>query len=106
MGIRKEVISFCSFISGLYRIQEKKERSYHSLNPVAFLHMTKPVLDTYIALGIMGSIVIGGVMLEKYLIQSDYTSAARWLSHGLFHGIRIGGLGFIGYVFIRIVMMF
>ncbi|MDZ5610480.1 hypothetical protein U2I54_26565 [Bacillus pseudomycoides] len=106
MEIRKKVITFRSFRGGLYKIQEKKERSYYSLSPVAFLHMTEPVLNTYIALGIMGSIVIGGVMLEKYLIQNDYISVARWLSNGLYHGIRIGGVGFIGYVFIQIVMMF
>ncbi|MDM5152500.1 hypothetical protein QUF88_00175 [Bacillus sp. DX1.1] len=106
MSFRKEVIPFRSFMDSLYKNKENKVRSFNSLSPLAFLHMSEPILNTYIALGIMGSVVISAVMLEKYLVQHDHVSAARWLSDGLHYGIRIGGIGFIGYVFIRIVTMF
>jgi len=68
--------------------------------------MSDQLLHTYIALGVMGTISIGAVMLEKYLVRNDYISAAKFVSEGIYHGMRIGGVCLIGYVFIRILMMF
>lgn len=64
------------------------------------------MLTTFISLGALGVTTIGGVMLEKHLVKNDYVAAARFVSDGMYHGMRIGGVCFIGYVFIRIVMMF
>lgn len=54
----------------------------------------------------MGTILIGAVMLDKYLVRHDYISAAKFVSEGIYHGTRIGGVCLIGYVFVRIVIMF
>ena len=47
-----------------------------------------------------------GSSARKYLVQNDYVSAAKLLSDGIHYGVRMGGIGFIGYAFIRIVIMF
>ena len=67
--------------------------------------MSDSVIHTYLALGVMGAVLIGAVLLERYLVQNDYVSA-KLLSDGIHYGVRIGGIGFIGYTFIRIVIMF
>lgn len=54
----------------------------------------------------MGTVLVGAVMLEKYLVRHDYISVAKFVSEGIYHGMRIGGICLIGYVFIRIVIMF
>ena len=54
----------------------------------------------------MGTVLIGAVLLEKYLVQKDYVLAAKLLSDGIHYGVRMGGIGFIGYAFLRIVIMF
>lgn len=64
------------------------------------------MLGTYIAISTLGTITIGGVMLEKYLVKNDNVAAAKFVSEGIYHGTRIGAVAFIGYVFMRIVMMF
>ncbi|MBJ7987952.1 hypothetical protein [Bacillus cereus] len=64
------------------------------------------MLTTFISLGALGVTTIGGVMLEKHLVKNDHVAAARFVSDGMYHGMRIGGVCFIGYVFIRFVMMF
>ena len=102
----KETISLHEFMYRSYEEKEKKIRKCNSLNPFAFLHMSDQVLNTYIALGVMGTVLIGAVMLEKYLVRHDYISAAKFVSEGIYHGMRIGGICLIGYVFIRIVIMF
>lgn len=106
MRTRKETIPFRKFMDRSYKDKEKKIRKYNSLSPFAFLHMSDQVLHTYIALGVMGTILIGAVMLEKYLVRHDYISAAKFVSEGIYHGTRIGGVCLIGYVFVRIVIMF
>ena len=106
MFTRKQVISFRDFMSGSYKKKAQKIQRYHSLSPLAFVHMSDPILNTYLVLGIMGTVLIGAVLLEKYLVQKDYVLAAKLLSDGIHYGVRIGGVGFIGYVFIRIVIMF
>jgi len=103
---RKETVSFREFKDRSNEEKEKKIRKYNSLSPFAFLHMSDQVLNTYIALGVMGTILIGAVMLEKYLVRHDYISAAKFVSEGIYHGTRIGGVCLIGYVFVRIVIMF
>jgi hypothetical protein len=106
MGGRKETVSFREFKDRSYEEKEKKIRKYNLLSPFAFLHMSDQVLNTYISLGIMGTVLIGAVMLEKYLLRHDYIFAAKFVSEGIYHGMRIGGVCLIGYVFIRIVIMF
>ncbi|MGE7869582.1 hypothetical protein ACQKNO_26155 [Bacillus paramycoides] len=101
-----EVIPFRSFMDGSYKKKEKKICNYNSLSPLAFLHMSDSILNTYLALGVIGTVLIGAVMLEKYLVQHDHLSAAKFVSDGIYHGTRIGGVCFIGYVFIRILIMF
>lgn len=64
------------------------------------------MLGTFISLGALGTITIGGVMLEKYLVKNDHVAAAKFVSEGLYQGMRIGGVCFIAYAFIRIVIMF
>lgn len=86
--------------------KEKKIRKYNSLSPFAFLHMSDQVLNTYIALGVMGTVLIGTVMLEKYLVRNDHIFAAKFVSESIYYGMRIGGVCLIGYVFVRIVIMF
>ena len=97
-------------LSGFYEwVVQKKEiqiQKYHAGSPLAFLHMSDSVIHTYLALGVMGAVLIGAVLLERYLVQNDYVSAAKLLSDGIHYGVRIGGIGFIGYTFIRIVIMF
>ncbi|MBD5798393.1 hypothetical protein BHU24_05210 [Bacillus pseudomycoides] len=106
MFTRKQVIPFRSFVDGSYKIEEKKTRKYNSLSPLAFLHMSDQIINTYLALGVMGTVLIGAVLLEKYLVKNDHVSAAKFISDGIYHGMRIGGVCLIGYVFIRIVIMF
>ncbi len=89
-----------------YEEKEKKIHKYNSVSPFAFLHMSDQVLHTYIALGVMGTVLIGAVILEKYLVRHDHISAAKFISEGIYYGMRIGGVCLIGYVFIRILIMF
>ena len=63
------------------------------------------MIHTYLALGVMGTVLIGAVLLEKYLVQKDYVFT-KLLSDGIHYGVRMGGIGFIGYAFLRIVIMF
>ena len=103
---RKETISFREWMNRSYEEKEKKIRKYNSVSPFAFLHMSDQVLHTYIALGVMGTVLIGAVILEKYLVRHDHISAAKFISEGIYYGMRIGGVCLIGYVFIRILIMF
>ncbi|WP_242268879.1 hypothetical protein [Bacillus cereus group sp. BfR-BA-01352] len=103
---RKETISFRECMNRPYKEKEKKIRKYNSFSPFAFLHMSDQVLHTYIALGVIGMVSIGAVMLEKYLVRHDHISAAKFISEGIYYGMRIGGVCLIGYVFIRIVIMY
>ncbi|CAM4276350.1 hypothetical protein BAMA_07840 [Bacillus manliponensis] len=64
------------------------------------------MVGTYIVLSAVGVVTIGRVVLEKHLMKNDKVAAARLLSDGLYHGVRLSGIAFIGYVFVRIVMMF
>ena len=64
------------------------------------------MLTTFISLGALGVTTIGGALLEKYLVKNDHVTAAKIVSDGIYHGIRIGGVCFIGYVFIKILIMF
>ncbi|MGQ8826953.1 MULTISPECIES: hypothetical protein [Bacillus cereus group] len=64
------------------------------------------MLTTFISLGALGTITIGGAILEKHLVKNDHVAAAKLLSDGMYHGMRIGGVCFIGYVFIKILIMF
>ncbi|AKR13149.1 hypothetical protein AC241_31325 (plasmid) [Bacillus thuringiensis] len=64
------------------------------------------MLTTFILLGALGVTTIGGAILEKHLVKNDHIAAAKLVSDGMYHGMRISGVCFIGYVFIRIVMMF
>ncbi|MGE6553243.1 hypothetical protein ACQKFK_31320 [Bacillus mycoides] len=106
MFSKKEVIPFRSFMDRSYKDKIPKIRKYNSISPLAFLHMSDSILNTYLALGVMGTVLIGAVLLEKYLVKNDHVSASKFVSDGIYHGTRIGGVCFIGYVFIRIVMMF
>ncbi|WP_242266284.1 MULTISPECIES: hypothetical protein [unclassified Bacillus cereus group] len=102
----KQIIPFRDFMSGSYKKKEIQIQKYHAWSPLAFLHMSESILNTYLALGVMGTALIGVVLLEKYLVQNDSIAAAKLLSDGIHYGVRIGGIGFIGYTFIRIVIMF
>lgn len=64
------------------------------------------MLTTFISLGVLGVTTIGGAILEKHLVKNDNAAAAKLLSDGMYHGMRIGGVCFIGYVFIKILIMF
>ena len=101
----KQIIPFRDFMSGSYK-RKIQIQKYHAGSPLAFLHMSDSVIHTYLALGVMGAVLIGAVLLERYLVQNDYVSATKLLSDGIHYGVRIGGIGFIGYTFIRIVIMF
>ena len=103
---RKETISFQAFMDQSYK--KKKQTKIFSVGPIspfAFFHMSSPLVHTYVALGIVGGLTIGAVLLEKYLVRNDHMFPAKLVSEGLYYGVRIGGIGFIGYVFIRILMM-
>lgn len=106
MFTKKQVIPFRDFMSGSYKKKERQIQKYHAGSPLAFLHMSDSMIHMYFALGVMGTVLIGAVLLEKYLVQNDYVLAAKLLSEGIHYGVRIGGVGFIGYVFLRIVIMF
>lgn len=64
------------------------------------------MLTTFISLGALGVTTIGGALLEKHLVKNDHVAAAKLLSDAIYHGMRIGGVCFISYVFIQIVEMF
>lgn len=64
------------------------------------------MITTFVSLGALGVTTIGGVMLEKHLVKNDQVTAAKFVSDGMYHGMRIGGVCFIGYVFIKILIMF
>ncbi|PHD85462.1 hypothetical protein [Bacillus toyonensis] len=64
------------------------------------------MVTTFISLGVLGATTIGGAILEKHLVKNDHVVAAKLLSSGMYHGMRIGGVCFIGYVFIKILNMF
>ncbi|MEW4151388.1 hypothetical protein Q0N88_14385 [Bacillus thuringiensis] len=102
----KQIIPFRDFMSGSYKKKEIQIQRYHVGSPLAFLHMSDSMIHMYFALGVMGTVLIGAVLLEKYLVQNDHVLAAKLLSDGIHYGMRIGGVGFIGYAFIRIVIMF
>ncbi|MGR5978103.1 hypothetical protein ACT7DJ_07265 [Bacillus cereus] len=102
----KQIIPFRDFMSGSYKTKEIQIQKYHAGSPLTFLHMSDSMIHTYLALGVMGTVLIGAVLLEKYLVQNDYVLAAKLLSDGIHYGVRIGGIGFIGYAFLRIVIMF
>ncbi|HDR7659077.1 MULTISPECIES: hypothetical protein [Bacillus] len=106
MRVRKERIFFRKFIDRSYKDKENTIRKYNSLSPFAFFHMSDQVLNTYIALGIMGTVLIGAVLLEKYLVQNEHILAAKVVSGSIYYGMRIGGVCLIGYAFVRIVIMF
>ncbi|WP_306008428.1 hypothetical protein [Bacillus sp. MMSF_3353] len=106
MRVRKERIFFRKFIDRPYKDKENTIRKYNSLSPFAFFHMSDQVLNTYIALGIMGTVLIGAVLLEKYLLQNEHIFAAKVVSGSIYYGMRIGGVCLIGYAFVRIVSMF
>ena len=40
--------------------------------------MSDSVIHTYLALGVMGAVLIGAVLLERYLVQNDYVSALNY----------------------------
>ena len=69
-------------LSGFYEwVVQKKEiqiQKYHAGSPLAFLHMFDSVIHTYLALGVMGAVLIGAVLLERYLVQNDYVSALNY----------------------------
>ena len=70
-------------LSGFYECRTKKRDTntkYHAGSPLAFLHMSDSVIHTYLALGVMGAVLIGAVLLERYLVQNDYVSANKLLS--------------------------
>ncbi|AKR39202.1 hypothetical protein P4K49_30560 [Bacillus cereus] len=64
------------------------------------------MLTTFISLGALGVMTIGGALLEKHLVKNNHVAAAKLLSDGIYYGMRIGGVCFISYVFIQIVEMF
>ncbi|PFM59849.1 hypothetical protein COJ48_24745 [Bacillus cereus] len=106
MRARKERISFREFMDRLFKDKEKNICKYNSLSPFAFFYMSDQVLNTYIALAVIGMILIGTVMLEKYLVRNDHIFAAKIVSESIYFGMRIGGVCLIGYAFVRIVIMF
>ncbi|HDR5353539.1 TPA: hypothetical protein QCS32_005309 [Bacillus thuringiensis] len=106
MFTRKQAIPFRSFMDRSYKDKIPKIRKYNSISPLAFLHISDQMINTYLALGVIGTVLIGAVLLEKYLVKNDHVAASKFVSDGIYHGTRIGGVCFIGYVFIRIVMMF
>ncbi|MGE6619513.1 hypothetical protein [Bacillus mycoides] len=106
MLARKQVISFRSFMDGSYKNKEQKIQKYNSISPLAFLHMSDQIINTYLALGVMGTVLIGAVLLEKYLVKNDHVSASKFVSEVIYHGTRIGGVCLIGYIFIRILIIF
>lgn len=61
------------------------------------------MLTTFISLGALGVTTIGGALLEKHLVKNDHVAAAKLLSDGIYYGMRIGGVCFIGYAFLQIV---
>ncbi|WP_242281158.1 hypothetical protein [Bacillus cereus group sp. BfR-BA-01347] len=106
MFARKQVIPFRSFLDGTYKNREQQIQKYNSISPLAFFHMSDQMINTYIATGAIGVVLIGSVLLEKYLVRKDYIVAAKFVSDGVFHGTRIIGICLIGYLLIRTVIMF
>lgn len=106
MHVRKGTNLFREFIDRSYEDKEKKTHNYNSLSPLVFFHMSDQVLHTYITLAVIGTILIGVVMLEKYLVRNDHIFAAKLVSESIYYGMRIGGVCLIGYAFVRIVIMF
>ena len=102
----KQIIPFRDFMSGSYKRKRETNTKISCRSPLAFLHMSDSMIHTYLALGVVGTVLIGAVLLEKYLVQNDHVLAAKLLSDGIHYGVRMGGVGFIGYAFIRIVIMF
>ena len=45
---------------------------------VGFSSYVDSVIHTYLALGVMGAVLIGAVLLERYLVQNDYVSALNY----------------------------
>ena len=60
-------------LSGFYEwVVQKKEiqiQKYHAGSPLAFLPMSDSVIHTYLALGVMGTVLIGAVLLENILCK-------------------------------------
>ncbi|PEA84035.1 hypothetical protein COL30_05150 [Bacillus pseudomycoides] len=106
MFSKKEVISFRSFMDQSY----KRKKSVHlysigAISPFSFFHMSQPIANTYMALGILGGVTIGAVLLEKYLIRNNHVFSAKLVSDGLYYGMKLGRMGLISYVLIRIFIM-
>ncbi|MBG9938562.1 MULTISPECIES: hypothetical protein [Bacillus] len=106
MFMKKQAIPFRDFMSESYKKKEMQIQKYHAWSPLAFLHMSDAIVNTYLALGVTGGVLIGGVLLEKYLVQNDSIAAAKLCSDVMYYGVKLGGVGFIAYIFIRIVIMF
>lgn len=106
MFTRKQVIPFRSFVDESYKNSERQVKKNNSISPFAFLHMSDQMIGTYIAVGAIGSVLIGAVLLEKYLVRKDYITEAKFISDVIFHGTRISGICLIGYFLIRTIIMF
>lgn len=105
MFSKKEVIPFRSFMDHSYKKKRVQLYRISSISPFAFFHMSQPIMNTYIALGVLGGVTIGAVLLEKYMVRNDHVFAAKIVSNSLYYGMRLGGIGLIGYVLIRVLIM-
>lgn len=106
MFSKKEVIPFRAFMDQSYKRKKGVQLySIGAISPFSFFHMSQPIANTYIALGILGGVTIGAVLLEKYLVRNNQVFLAKLVSDSLYYGMRLGGIGLIGYVLIRIFIM-
>lgn len=106
MFSKKEVIPFRSFMDPSYKKKKCVQLySIGAISPLSFFHMSQPIMNTYIALGVLGGVTIGTVLLEKYLVRNNHVFSAKLVSDGLYYGMRLGVIGLIGYVLIRVLIM-
>ncbi|PFL58906.1 hypothetical protein COJ27_26015 [Bacillus cereus] len=79
-------------MDGLRKNKERKIRKYNSKGLLAFLHMSDQIKNSYLALRVLGTVLIGAVLLEKHLLKNDYALATKFVSERIYHGMQIGGV--------------
>ncbi|QOR56291.1 hypothetical protein KNV66_gp12 [Bacillus phage DLc1] len=64
------------------------------------------MLSTFVGLGVLGVLTIGGTVLERRFAEEGKTSEAKLIGDGLFHVVRCIGVATIIYTGFKIVVWF
>ena len=83
----KQIITFRDFMSGSYKRKRYKYKNIMQ-ESVGVSSYIDSMIHTYLALGVMGTVLIGAVLLENILCKRIMYSA-KLLSDGIHYGVRM-----------------